>query len=162
MIIKNKRDLVIGVIFLILAISSMIYAQLNTEESGLTMARGNMTPNSYPNFTLSAMAVFALLLIGANIRFGLGTASEPSQESSQPPPVDRPGVNLRAVGGIGLTALYLFLLPIIGYISSSIILLIMFILLFGGRNFKVIIPLSVGLSLTLYWFFAKVMGVLMP
>lgn len=162
MTIKNKRDFVIGSISLVAAVAAIIYAQINTGESGLTVARGSMSPTSYPNFILSALMVFSLLLMGANIRFSSDAPTKGAPAKPQKITVDKRTANLRAAGGIGLTALYIVLLPLVGYIASSIVMLIMFIWLFGGRNLRVAIPLSVGLSLALYFFFAKVMDILMP
>lgn len=162
MTIKNKRDFLIGCIFLIGAVAAIIYAQLNIGESELTVARGSMAPESYPNFILWAMMVFSLLLMGSNIRFSSDASSRSEPAQPQKITADKKIANMRAAGGIGLTALYIVLLPLVGYIASSIVMLIAFIWLFGGRNLKVSIPLSVGLSVALYFFFAKVMDILMP
>ena len=108
------------------------------------------------------MGIMAMLLIAANLTFSGGkTQAAPVTPTS----VQTPEPHLawrRALGAIGLTALYPVLMPLIGYLASNILLMAVFIRLFGGKNLKVIISLSVGLSLVLYWFFAKVMNVMMP
>lgn len=163
MTIKNRRDFYIGVVFQAVALAAIIYGAATTEESGLTLSRGSMTPTSYPNFTLVLMWVLAVLLISANLSFS-GSAPE---VAVAPPPTRLSESHptwawRRASGAICLTALYPLLMPFIGYPATNIILMIAFIRLFGGKNLKVIIPLSVGLTAALYWFFAKVMGVMMP
>ncbi len=160
--LKNKRDFIIGAIFLALAVAAIGYAEYTTEESGLTVARGNMTPTSYPNFVLGAMAVFSVLLMVANVDISTRSGSPAGIASTADGADSAAPDKLQAIAGIVLTAVYIILLPIAGYILSSIVMLTVFIYLYGGRNIKVIIPLSVGLSLALYWFFADVMDILMP
>ena len=120
MTIKKKRDFFIGVIFLAIAMFAFSYAQLTFEDSGLTLARGNMNPNSYPNFTLVIMGLFAVLLIISNI-----TRSEIEERKTPTEELVGPKINrreakpaiIRAAGGIGLTALYIFLIPLVGYFT---------------------------------------------
>jgi tripartite tricarboxylate transporter TctB family protein len=162
MTIRNKRDFYIGVVFLALSIVAMIYGMATVEDSGLAVSRGSMTPTSYPNFTLVFMGIMAMLLIAANLTFSGGkTQAAPITPASVQTPEPHPAWR-RALGAFGLTALYPVLMPLIGYLASNILLMIVFIRLFGGKSLKVIISLSVGLSLFLYWFFAKVMNVMMP
>ena len=160
--IKSKRDFLIGLVSLLLAVAAIIYGQISIQESGLTVSRGSMAPTSYPNFVLCALAVFSLLLIISTLKFKPTDTTETTRTPVKAASGDNKTARLRALAAMGLTALYIILMPLVGYVISSIVMLIAFIWLFGGRNLKIAALVSVGLSLALYWFFGSVMDVLMP
>lgn len=57
---------------------------------------------------------------------------------------------------------YIIMVPLAGYLVSTLVFLPGVLLFFGVRKRRVIIPLSIGLPLLLYWFFSRVMYVLLP
>ena len=160
--IKSKQDFLIGLVSLFLAVVALVYCQISIQESGLTVARGSMAPTSYPNFVLGALALFSLLLIVSNLKFTPPANAEKTRPPTKTASRDTKTGRLRALGAMGLTAIYIILMPLVGYVFSSIVMLIAFVWLFGGRNLKIAAILSVTLSLALYWFFSSVMSVMMP
>ena len=61
-----------------------------------------------------------------------------------------------------LFVLYIAAVPLVGYLAATLVFLPAALFFFGARNWAVIIPLSIGLPLLLYWFFSRIMFVLLP
>lgn len=57
---------------------------------------------------------------------------------------------------------YIILTSLVGYLPASLAILPAYLWFFGARNWRVVVPLSIGLPVLLYLFFAKVMLVLLP
>jgi hypothetical protein len=68
----------------------------------------------------------------------------------------------RVIITVGLFITYLILTPLIGYLSASILMLATFLVFFGMRKKLTVAILSGVFPLLLYWFFAKVMLVMLP
>ena len=60
------------------------------------------------------------------------------------------------------TVIYVFILNIIGFIPSTILLLFGLSMYFSGNKWKISLPYSVGFTLFLYLFFRQFLGVLLP
>ncbi len=69
---------------------------------------------------------------------------------------------LSAIITLGVLFLYPFAAEWLGYLVSSAGILAFFFFFFGCRNFLLLGALSLGVPLGLYWFFAKVMLVMLP
>ena len=151
--IQNRRDFFLGLIFAAVALALLIYSHTQLEVSGLRVVRGNLSPQSYPNFVLYALFFLALVLMGTSL-------SRSTENSSIEVTSFR--TYLKAFVGIALSLIYIFLMELLGYIPASIIMLIAYIIFMGGRNYKAIIPVSIVIPVLLYYFFSKLMHVLLP
>ena len=63
---------------------------------------------------------------------------------------------------LGALFLYPFAAEWLGYLVSSAGILVFFFFFFGCRNLPLLGTLSLGIPLALYWFFSKVMLVMLP
>lgn len=68
----------------------------------------------------------------------------------------------RSAVTIGFFVVYMVLTPLVGYLFASLVVLPAYLVFFGARSWKVVVPLSVLLPIGLYLFFAKVMLVMLP
>ena len=63
---------------------------------------------------------------------------------------------------IGVSFLYLFLLPRLHFIVSSILYLLSFLFILGERRWKLILPISLITPLLIYFIFGNLLDVLLP
>lgn len=68
----------------------------------------------------------------------------------------------RVITAVGLFIIYLILTPLIGYLSASILIFATFLIFLGVRKKLTIAILSIIFPMLLYWFFARVMLVMLP
>ena len=116
-----------------------------------------LTPATFPILITFILAILSLLLIVKNY-----FPKQKVLESDQKTRIFFNRSSIRVVLVIGLFFLYLILTPTIGYLTTSILLMPVFFMLFQAKNKVIIAVLSIGLPCLLYWFFAKVMLVMLP
>lgn len=63
---------------------------------------------------------------------------------------------------IGVSFLYLFLLPRLHFIVSSTLYLLSFLFILGERRWKLILPISLITPLLIYFIFGNLLDVLLP
>lgn len=69
---------------------------------------------------------------------------------------------LRVLGLLGATALFIFTMPLLGYLAASGLFMLLAGLLFGNRNPLSLVLTAVIAPVALYFFFEKVMLVFLP
>ncbi len=151
-----SRDQKIG-IFLFLFSTAMYFVII---PYGVEMYRRkptSLSPSTFPSLITFIIAFFSLLLI---FKEYFTKEKEPIHKG-ETPRVSRVPLP-RVIATIGLFIIYLVLAPSIGYLTTSILIMPAFFVLFGTRRKLVIAVLSIGLPALLYWFFAKVMLVMLP
>ena len=153
---RFKSDQIIGLLLLIFSAAMYFFIIPH----GVEMYRRKpttLTPATFPVLITLILAVLSLLLM-AQYFF-------PKQkiiESEQKPPTVNGLSSIRVVLLTGIFGLYLILTPIIGYLTTSILLMPLFFWLFKAKNKGLVVVLSIGLPCLLYWFFAKIMMVMLP
>ncbi|MEA3333444.1 MAG: tripartite tricarboxylate transporter TctB family protein [Pseudomonadota bacterium] len=73
-----------------------------------------------------------------------------------------PLFSLRLFIAISFFILYMISTSLIGYIPATFLALAIYLFFFGVRNWTTIIVLSTSFAVFLYWFFAKIMFVMLP
>ena len=124
----------------------------------------SLRPDFWPGFLLVLLIVFSLLLAGIPIiktirsKDQIDTTKNKVSACVQPSQLEqfKPYVVM-----IGLFVYYIMVEPL-GIVVSSIIALGCLALLYGERNIKTLIPLSVFLPIGLYLFFTKIANVSLP
>ncbi|MGH2399651.1 MAG: tripartite tricarboxylate transporter TctB family protein [bacterium] len=142
----RRADLAIGTGLLVFAI---VYFQLS-----FAITRGfasdRLGPAFFPRLLALTLAVLAMVLI---VRAVSGR-SDPSR-----PPAIRVGVFL---GLLGLLVLYALLLPHLGFVLTTPVLVAGAIWLLGLRQWGSLAGTAVGVTAVLYLVFARTLHVLLP
>ncbi|MBW1699739.1 MAG: tripartite tricarboxylate transporter TctB family protein [Deltaproteobacteria bacterium] len=142
-------------IFLVLFTGAMhsFIIPYGVEETGRPQL---VSPKTFPTLITITLSVFSFMLFLKRY-FAKNTVvkSENSDRVYQliPP---------RLIIAVALFILYIFLTPIIGYLLTSIIIMPAFFILYGTRKKLLIVGLSIVLPFLLFWFFSKVMLVMLP
>lgn len=63
---------------------------------------------------------------------------------------------------IAVSFLYLFLLPKVHFIVSSVLYLLSFLIILGERRWKIIVPISIITPILVYFIFGNLLNVLLP
>lgn len=142
----RRADAVIGLVLL-------VFAALYFQQS-LGIVRGfasdRLGPTFFPRLLAVALALLAITLVAR----AAGNRSERA-----PPPAVRVGVFL---GVMGLTAAYALLLPSVGFLLATPVLVGGVIALMGLREWRPLLGTAIGVTLTLYLVFARFLHVLLP
>ena len=145
--IRITYDRIIGLVLLVFSLALLFWIiPYGVEQMGGDVGPG-MDPTAMPKYTGLLLGFLAILVMAARI---------PGQEKR---------VRLfpvRTIITIAFFVAYMVLTPLIGYLPASLVVLPVYLVFFGARDWKVIIPLSIGLPVLLYLFFAKVMLVILP
>jgi putative tricarboxylic transport membrane protein len=128
---------------------------------GIDATGAYLTSTSMPIAVVMVMAGLAVLLLtGSVLRMG---RTPPSQEmSAGDDDAGQTGLDRRIPILVGGLVVYIAALPWLGYLLSSGVFLIGAGLLYGNRNWWVMLGLAVVLPGALLLFFEKVMIVLLP
>lgn len=119
-----------------------------------------------PSFSARAAAIVAgLIIVGRMIQLVLMT--KPSVEQDMPDADDMPddAVELtgRVFGGIAAALVYAYvLLPQLGFIAASLILLVCLLLMLGERQPSRVVALPVVVTLGVWLLFVQALGVTLP
>jgi len=113
----------------------------------------NLSPAFWPKFLMILLMIFSSILIYKNLK------KEPSGEKI----FDLSKSTLIRVFALPvLVLIYTHALELFGYLVSTTVGLAIMLMYFGLREFKMIIPISLGFPLLIYWFFEKVLKIAMP
>lgn len=142
----RRGDLLIGLGLLVFA---AIYFQ---QSFAITrgFASDRLGPAFFPRMLALALALMAVVLL---VR-AISGRSDPA-----PPPPMRIGVFIAV---LALTAAYAFLLPHVGFLYATPVLLGAVIWVFGMRKWPGLIGTSLGITLVLYAVFGRMLRVLLP
>ncbi len=161
----NWSNIIIGIILLV---SSTFYYFSAAEFPPPTKTE-NLGPAFFPTLLAATLAFLALLLILSS--FLSRSSSEKEQNEAAVDGAERleedsfSAENISPTflfGTICLSFLYVGLLPVLGYLISTPLFLIILIRLLGYEKWINTISASIGLSATLYILFAVILGVNLP
>ena len=119
------------------------------EKGGLEAAHN---PSFMPNLITIILGILSFFMLLA--------------ETFKPQPLSdataAPLFSPRVLIAITFFILYMISTTFIGYLPSTILALAAYLLFFGIRKWTTIIVLSAGFAVLLYWFFAKIMLIMLP
>jgi hypothetical protein len=145
--INMTYDRIIGLVLLAFSIAMLFWII----PSEVEMVGGNVGPGMDPAFMPQCIAFLvgflAILVI-------LSRTPHKKEKIRLLPP--------RTVSTIAFFVSYIILTSLVGYLPASLVILPAYLWFFGARNWKIIVPLSIGFPVLLYLFFAKVMQVILP
>lgn len=128
---------------------------------GIDATGAYLTSTTMPIAVVIVMAGLALLLLaGSVMRMGETTPSQDTAASDDA--TSRKGLDWRIPMMVGGLLVYIAALPWLGYLLASGAFLVGASLLYGNRNWWVLLCLAVVLPGVLLLFFEKVMIVLLP
>ena len=142
------------------AAAFLYYAAENFE---FEQASGRIGPGAWPKLILLLMLASALWgAVSSAMR--AGEAAEPDAEADEAealmrPPEIYPGLVWAAVG---VTLVYLFVMPLLGFFLASIVYSFVLIYLGHYRRFVQVAGLSVAISLAFMFMFMRVVYVALP
>ena len=150
----TRRELVLGCATLALAAGYYAMAT-RIPQSGIADAIG---AQGLPKAYASILALLSIVLIGRALR-----ARRTAVEAARPANDGRPRhVGLRTAGMLVVGALYVALVPWLGYIVSIAGLIVSTIALQGGRVDRRTAAIAVGGALLLWLLFVRVLGIPHP
>ncbi|MBW2004346.1 MAG: tripartite tricarboxylate transporter TctB family protein [Deltaproteobacteria bacterium] len=147
---KITYDQLIGVILLVFSAALYFLIIPHGIEHGRTGT--GLDPAFMPDLIAVILAILSLLLILSRY---VTRGSKASLGNVRFFP-------LRTMITIALFITYITITPMVGYLPATGIILLTYLLFFGARKWVTIVMVTVTLPLILYWFFAKVMLVMLP
>ncbi len=145
------RDCWIGLSFVLFSL--VLYFGIIPREVESSGTLAGLQPAFMPNIVAVFLGLVGLALIVGN----------PSREKSQDEEITWGGLFCPSVWiSLGVLFFYPFGAERLGYIVTSVAVLFFFLIYFGCRHKGLMVALSLGVPLGLYWFFAKVMLVMLP
>ena len=160
---SKAKDVIAATLFIclgVMAIAFLIPTGVTVPESVEVRA---LSPDFWPYAIAWAVVVSSAFLLLESIFLPApeATDEEDNEEDAQYKLDTLPATLRMLVLVVGLFAFY-YALTHLGIVASSIILMPTLMFFFGERNWRVIIPLSLGIPLGLYFFFLYVAGIPMP
>jgi len=142
----RRADLVIG--FALLAFTAVYAQQSFLIRRGFASDR--LGPAFFPRLLALALGVLALLLI---------TRALAGRSDLSRPPAIRTGV---FAGVLALMVAYAFLMPRVGFLIATPVLLGAVIRILGLRNWTTLVGTALGVTVVLYVIFGRALHVLLP
>ena len=142
--------------FILLFISIVLYFMIIPWQIPSVDAKGLLMSSSFfPKIGTGLLASFSVLLILNDI---LRVKTDIGPQKIKPEFMQR----LNLFAGIFLCFAYTFLMNPMGFIISTLLLLISLMYLMGQRNLKFILPLAAGFTVLIYYVFAKILQIPLP
>lgn len=145
--INMTYDRIIGLVLLAFSLALLFWIIPREVE----MVEGNVGPGMNPAFMPQCIA----FLLGILTILVILTRAPHEEETVRLFP-------RRTVITIAFFVGYIIVTSMVGYLPASLAILPAYLWFFGARKWKVVVPLSIGLPILLYLFFAKVMLVILP
>ena len=148
----NKTDIVLGLIIFCACLPFLIVMPQFVSGGASSIT----SPLSFPRFVIGIAVALSFLLIVAACLY-------PKKEERKDVDLEddrRQALNILLY--IGILFLYLGMLNNVGFMISTPIILLMVARLLQGRNFLILLPLSIFFSVGLYYVALKLMKVMLP
>jgi hypothetical protein len=150
----NRRAALGGLAFLVFAVSMFYFgAELDL---GSLMVPG---PGALPKVALAGLVVLSLVLIARS----LSGSDEPEPAAAAETAHEEPGSMSRVLVAIGLIAVFIAILPSLGFLIASTVLMVGLAMLGAEKPWTIGPPLA-GVSVTIvaYFVFVRLLDVRMP
>ena len=148
-----SRDFVIAVLLFVVCL--VTYFVIIPRQVGGEIQRG-LPPDFFPKFAVAFVAVFSLFLVFKDLL--TKTKDDEPDETPVQKKRGRKGLIIAFIASL----IYLILCTYIGYIISSIVMLAVFIWIFGERRWGFLVGVPLVTIAVIYLFFAKFMEVSLP
>ncbi len=122
----------------------------------------SLRPDFWPAVLCIIIIVLSLLLLVTSYIKNRASSAIGKQEHLEEKTAPRAMAILKPLSVIGILLLYYFAIDFLGIILSSTAALLGLALLYGERNYKMLIPLAIVVPIVLYLFFSKVANVPLP
>lgn len=144
-----------GVALVVIAIGAWYYWQCGFLP---TKAADPLGPAAYPKLLALAIILFGLLHVVVSYfrRFRLKAEEDTLQGRA------RLMGNLRIVGVVAATGVYVFLMEPLGYVASTFLYVLGLPVVVGERSARGLVVSAVVMTVVLYVVFVRVLGVLVP
>ena len=156
MSIRDKKDFYASLVLLL--VCSLLLRSLSTINVSIEYALG---PIFFPRIVLGVILVMAAILFLKSIKFEAMPSTAKCAEPKKPLPIEV----FYQLGTVGLLALYLFFLPIFGYVPSTIVFLFITILMLGPKTKKgiaIYLVVAMTVAFLLHYIFASVLKLFLP
>lgn len=161
----KKSNIVIGII--LLALSAFYY--LSTRGFPPPTVTENLGAGFFPKLLSMLLAFLAIMLILGSL-FSQSTSGQEGEKATisggerlEEDSFATEGISYKfLLGTIGVSILYVILLPVIGYVIVTPLFLIAMIRLLGKKKWLHNIAISILLTVSLYLLFGKMLGVVLP
>lgn len=150
--IAKKKDFYSALTILLLV--GICFVESRRIDPGINFALG---PLFFPHILLSLITVFSCLLLAGSIKGGAALAAERQ-------PLDVKTVVSRVVI-LGLTALYLLALPLLGYIPCTVAFLLICMIFLGRRtprDLALYAGVAAAITLGLQYIFGSLLHLFLP
>jgi len=143
----RSRNVIAGCVLLAIAAG---YAYLTVRLPARTLPN-TPGPSFFPWINAVALTVLSIALLVQGLRLPRAVTATGTKGF--------PGL---AAAALGIFAVYLAVLPSIGFVEASVPFFLCLMVLYGGRGWAMLSAGSVGVPLLLYLLFRHLFGVLLP
>ncbi len=150
-----RREIIVGLV--VILFSAWYYWQAGYLPQA---AADPLGPAALPRFLAVSMILFGLAHIIVSY-FRRNRLAEDEEPDTLEGPARTRG-NLRILGVIVLTGAYIATMELLGYVASTFLYLLFLIILLRVPSIKGLAISTVGVTLSLFFLFAKFLGVLLP
>lgn len=153
---KIVRDMILNIVFIVfgIGIAVMIPSQVPQTATDLTMG-----PNFFPTFAAGLM----ILVNGISLVLNYVQYTKDKAKGGKEEFVQKTASNdqLRVITVLAIIAVYVFIMPIIGYIISTLLVVNVLLLILKVRKWYHYILVS-AFTLVIYYVFNNILYVMLP
>lgn len=159
---KNLLDVIIGLVLF----SGSLAFLLNMHKYVDGGTQSTVGPLVFPKFiiTLTVVLSFLLLIFAVfkAIKRRKQTEDVLDASASLPAAQVEKTNTINIVIYLGILFGYIFMMHFFGFLISTPIVMLLVIYILNGRNFKAMIPMSIGFSFIIYYVALKLMKIILP
>jgi len=153
----KQQDFIVAVLFIVTALLMLLVAIPFGVVEPKKVKFDALNPSYYPRIVSYCLLVFGVVLL--IVRIAAKSATDTTQSSKK----DSGDINLKRLLWIaGILAFYYLSLPTLGFVLSSMIVLLLLLLIAGESSPWTLICLPIVLPFGLYYFFVKVANIPIP
>jgi len=147
-----KSDVIISAIIF----AGALYLFFETKTFGSLDVFGGLGPEYWPQFVLVSLMALCMGLAVSTIRAAI------KEKTLKTPKINFSAENVRFIAAATLIASYLGLLPVVGFLVLTPVLMIAFMVLLGERSKAWIVTIPFVLTVGIVLVFTKIMYVPLP
>ena len=141
----KKIDIASGIVLIIFSVAGYLYARATTTASSV-----GLSSNTFPQFLFICLGICGVVLVATSV----------SKKESKKAVVD---VNFkRLLPVVAVLLVYVLVFDYVHFIASTIVFLAVEMFLFGERNWKVIVPVSIIAPTVIFYLFTGAFSILLP
>lgn len=140
-------------LFSLVVIFIIIPDQISFKSAGL------IQPEFYPRLLGVAIGILSAVLIARGILKPENITSEKADMIRRP---IKGAALIRMIGILAVTYLHVYLIPIIGYLITTICTLALLMVMLGVRKLRYLVSIPLLVPVSLFFFFEKGMRIMLP